>query len=366
MKVLLTAPRGIDGKGGVERLMKEILRNNGRTDIRLSYLATIGEGPFIWRQAASVFYLLAYIFRLLFAPPDIVHINMSTHGSAYRKVVYVALADVFSIPVLLHIHGAGFDEFYRKQKPFQQSLIRWSFGKAWRVVVLGNFWRRFILAEGLCPEAKIRIVTNGAPDHYLQTIDRRERTGEVRIGFAGEVGERKGVSVLLEAMAPLRALAQDWHITIAGNGKIEEMRELSRRLGMSNRVTFLGWVDSADIREMFRQSDIMVLPSFAENQPISIIEAMAASLPIVSTRIAAIDEQVAVGDNGFLVAPGDKAGLERCMRALIEDGKLRVRMGWDSRRRFCEIFEFGKFMDRLFSVYSELPQEKEHTEEVYG
>jgi glycosyltransferase involved in cell wall biosynthesis len=351
INVLITVPKGIEGKGGVERLMKDIISSDELVNFEFCTIKTVGEGGLANRLFFSLTSIVKSICIVKLNKIDIFHVNMSTHGSAFRKVILIIISSMMNCRVLLHLHGAGFDNFYRERGAIARAFISFGFRRASSIVVLGKFWRDFLREEGLADDERIHIVSNGAKDPYGGRIARNTHADPVKIVFAGEVGPRKGVGVLLEALARLETNIRPWQLHIAGNGDINGLKDDAARLGISDKVFFYGWVSSEQVHDLFRRADIMVLPSFAENQPISIIEAMAASLPVVSTQIAAIDEEVVDGVTGYLVPPGNIIELADRLSALISRSDLRQEMGREGRARFDEIFEFSRFLERLSFAY---------------
>lgn len=151
----------------------------------------------------------------------------------------------------------------------------------------------------------------------------RERRGG-RLLFVGRLAAVKGVPVLFQAFAAARAQRPDLHLTLIGDGP--ERRALESEaaaLGLSGAVTFAGYQSQEAVAEALARADALVLPSFAEGVPVVLMEAMAARLPVVATRVAGVPELVADGVSGLLVPPGDPAPLaEAILRALADDGAM--------------------------------------------
>src|SRR5690606_38241464 len=93
--------------------------------------------------------------------------------------------------------------------------------------------------------------------------------------------------------------------TIAGDGDVEEMRTKAAGLGIAGRVAFPGWVGPAEVAELIASADILALPSFAENLPVSVIEGMADGLAVVATPVGAVEDILTSEKSGLLVPPGD-------------------------------------------------------------
>jgi glycosyltransferase involved in cell wall biosynthesis len=139
------------------------------------------------------------------------------------------------------------------------------------------------------------------------------------------------VATLVEAMASLRAAAV---LRVVGDGPgLSRLRRLARRLALAERVEFLGHVPLARLAAEYARASLFCLPSRQEGFGIVFLEAMAAGLPIVAARAAAVEELLGDGESAVLVPPGDEAALAAALDALLGDAPLRQRLGAAGRRR---------------------------------
>jgi colanic acid/amylovoran biosynthesis glycosyltransferase len=165
-------------------------------------------------------------------------------------------------------------------------------------------------------------------DPSLYEVNRHADKGR-RLLFVGRLVAAKGLPILLEAMAQLG----DAVLRVVGDGPDRKMlEEMARSLGVAGRVSFLGYQSQTQVRELFKQTDVFALSSFAEGVPVVLMEAMAAGVPVVATRIAGIPELVRDEENGLLVPPGDPDAASRALRRLIEDADLRNRFAAAGRK----------------------------------
>jgi len=123
-------------------------------------------------------------------------------------------------------------------------------------------------------------------------------------------------------------------------------------LGLAGRVRFLGL--RSDIPEVLGASDVFVLSSDFEGNPLSVLEAMAAGLPIVSTAVGGVPSLLENGTSGLLVQHGDAAGLSSAMESLLADRKLRQAMGSAAARRARESFDVANMVHAYEEVYESL------------
>ena len=330
--------------------VRRSLRDEPKQDLEVRFATTRGQGHIAKSALLMPIVGLRMMGRLLGRGPDVQHINLSSNGSALRKILIAWLARHLGIPYVLHLHGSGFREYWTGAPSFIAARIRAMFAHAARTLVLGQVWRNFILER--VPEIadRITILPNAVPAPAAREA---RRDGPVVILFLGQVGPRKGVPQLVEALASLSP-DEDWVAIIAGNGQVEETRAEVARRGLAPRVRLTGWIGPDEVRSRLAQADIVVLPSFEENLPMSVIEGMAYGLAVVTTPVGAVEDIVEDGITGLLVPPGDAAGLGRALAATVSDPDLRRRLGSNARAFHRQHLEIGGYIERLTAVWREV------------
>jgi len=193
---------------------------------------------------------------------------------------------------------------------------------------------------------KMRIVHCGVePGRYAA----RHHTGRGdRLIYVGRLAAVKGLPVLLDALVTM-----DKHVklTVVGDGPDRPMLEgQTQRLGLSDRVEFVGYKSQDEVGKLLGQSDVFVMSSFAEGVPVVLMEAMASGLPVVATRIAGVGELVDDGQSGYLVPPGDTIALAKKLNLLVNDALLRSRMGVVGRTKVAAEFDLALEAQWLRSV----------------
>jgi len=217
--------------------------------------------------------------------------------------------------------------------------------------------------EGISQD-KIRVIYNGVepqailPREQVPAAERRAfqaefnlRPGALRLVCAGRLAPEKGQDLLLEALArlpgaPLQAV-------LFGEGPMRSVLEQAcAELGLGGRVLFAG--ARRDLRRWLPHFDLFALPSAWEGLSMALLEAMAAGLPAVATRVGGNPEVVLDGETGLLTAPGDVEGLARALGHLAEDAALRQRLGAAGRRRVEAQFNLERTLQELEALYTEL------------
>ena len=197
------------------------------------------------------------------------------------------------------------------------------FSSASRIIVLGSVWHNFIV--DILPDLRKNVVilpnaTRVAKPQYRSDKD------IIKILFLGRIGKNKGTPQLIEALKNIDSIFS-WHAILAGDGDIESTKSLVVEYGLEKRISLPGWVGADEVETLLADADILTLPSFSENLPMSVIEGMAAGLAIVATPVGAVEDIITDGETGLLVPPGDVKALADALRRLIEDAALRHKLG---------------------------------------
>jgi len=212
------------------------------------------------------------------------------------------------------------------------------------IIACSEFLRQILVRTYDVPEEKVELVYNAYHGPAPETA--KETPGEARAALGLPEGPRyllticrlmvwKRVDVIIEALAKLPA---DVHLLVAGDGDmLEPWTALAARLGLSNRVRFLGNVPHAQVALLIRASEIFVLNSEYEGLSHTLIEVQTLGTPIVASRVCGNPEVVVDGESGFLVDPRDPGSLVHAIAKLLEDKDSRerfVRQGLRSAQRF--------------------------------
>lgn len=247
--------------------------------------------------------------------------HLHNHFSNPSCTVAMLASELSGIPFSFTAHGP--EEFFR---PYENALSE-KIARARLVVAISHFCRSQLMVFAAPAQwDKISIVHCGIdPELYLGTP--RETFGK-RVVFVGRLTPEKGGPLLLEAFAQVFAAHPDARLTVVGDGPQRAALEARARvLGLVEAVTFAGFCNQAQVAACLSKSDMLVLPSFAEGVPVVLMEAMAAGLPTIASRVAGVPELVREGETGFVVPPGDLDTLANRLGRLMSDPNLCRRMG---------------------------------------
>ncbi len=205
------------------------------------------------------------------------------------------------------------------------------------------------------------LIPNGVPtDEYAPDPDRRLhwRTAHgiephaIVLTHVGRFAPPKNHALLIEAFAQVHADAP-LYLLLVGGGELEgAAREQVARLNLQERIHFLGV--RADVADILNASDMFVLSSRVEGNPLSVMEAMAAGLPVVSTAVGGVPELVRHGETGLLVPSEDRDALAGALQALIDDPARRQAMGAAARQHAIEHFDIRLTVQGYERLYDRL------------
>jgi glycosyltransferase involved in cell wall biosynthesis len=142
-----------------------------------------------------------------------------------------------------------------------------------------------------------------------------------------------------------------WEATLAGDGEVDQTRAKIAALGMADRVRVHGWANPADVIALEETHDVMVLPSFNENLPMSVIEGMACGMAVIATPVGAVPDIIKDGQSGLLVPPGDVAALAATLSRCISDVGLRHSLGICARAYHSQYLNLDDYAQRVVAIW---------------
>lgn len=291
----------------------------------------------------------------------IVHIHTCSGLTFFLDGALLLLARRCNNPVIMHIHGARFDEFLDHLPEPVLWIVRWLARRATRIVVLSEEWRERLASR--LGRVDLMVVPNGVP---AVSRNNNGTSGDGTIVlFLGNLGHRKGIWDLLAAAENLsprgRIVLVGGEEDIGAGHRVNE--EIARRV-LEERIAWVGPAVGEKKRAWLEQSEIFVLPSYAEGLPIALLEAMCAGLAVVTIPVGAIPTVISDGEHGLLVAPGDISGLTVALNRLIEDQELRKRLAANGRSRCIERYGIERTAAHLMGVYESIIRETSYNQEM--
>jgi glycosyltransferase involved in cell wall biosynthesis len=339
--VLIVGP-GPAQIGGVATFIKILLSSPVlRKKYELLHLDTtrgpLGAGLASRFALINIVYLVRQVYNFLLIVirnrPQIIHVPITSYWAFWKDTVFILLGRTFGLKVVAHLHGGLFERYYRESAPIVRGLIRWALYRPHVIVALSNHWKRFLLGVG--SELRVEIVPNTIEPSFVPVIDQEsyKTVGAITVLFVGQLGQHKGVFDILKSVPLVAEHRPDIRFVFAGASENQhegaEIEKASKSL--NGAVQFLGQVTGQAKLDLFLKSNLFILPSYAENLPYSLLEAMAAGLPVISTPVGAIPEVIEDGRNGFLIPPGDYQALAEKILLILGNAELQSAMSRANR-----------------------------------
>lgn len=283
--------------------------------------------------------------------PDVVHSHL--HVLRYALPSLLLLKDAS----LLHtVHNLA----EREIEPRARWIQRYAFNHG--VVPVAVAREAALSVKRLYGIQRCHVIPNGIPTACYGYPHVPRRDWRARVGFGNNdvlfvcvarFAPQKNHALLLKAFAQGPASDPNAHLVLVGEGVLREQLEgRAKDLGLARQIHFLGL--RTDIPEVLGAMDVFVLSSDYEGNPLSVIEAMAAGLPIVSTAAGGVPDLFESGKEGFLVQPGDVQGLSNAMASLLGNPEARQSLGMAAARRARENFDVSTMVQAYERVYEDL------------
>ena len=270
--------------------------------------------------------------------PDVVHIQ--SHYMIGEHVLYEAVKRGVRIVATNHFMPENLNPFLPFPQWFKDIIGRISWKDMGKVMGQADVVTTPtpLAAKAMHEHAFLRKVlplSNGIDSaaYELQPGEQIEPHPHLTVLFAGRLADEKHVDVLIEAVSKTPP-ELEVHLEIVGGGEVRPaLEELVHRLGLENRVKFLGLASDEDLRKAYIQADLFCMPGTAELQSLVTLEAMSASTPVVLADAMALPHLVRDGENGYLFTPNDSDDLAKKITMVLElPADQRAAMGQASRQ----------------------------------
>jgi glycosyltransferase involved in cell wall biosynthesis len=330
-------------------ISKPALQTGGKYAIRTGYVGILERG--LRRSLISYKYSAGFFYQFLkilhSKKISIVHIHTASYSSFWEKCLYILTGRITGKKIVLHMHGALFDVFYRDSSFFSKALIRFFLLRCHTIIVLSRSWLTFF--KSILPTANLRVVENGINLKPFISIEGMSKTTSFL--HIGEISRRKGVEDVLDVFSQIKQEGFAFHLHLAGGGELNRISQMINELGLQEHVTVHGPTRGEKKTALFAVSDVFVLASYAEGLPIAIIEALAAGLPVISTTVGGIPDVIQNEVHGFLCAPGEKNKLKEYFIKMINNPLLGRKIGEDNRLYAQNRFNIERCAAQIVDIY---------------
>ena len=290
--------------------------------------------------------------------PDvkILHVNPSLNARAvFRDAWHVLAARLAGKKVLVFWHGWDWDFAARLDRGLWALLFRVSYAHADAHVVLASRFRDYLLRRGC--RGPVHCESTSVPDELFAALrpDTGRRVGPLRLLFLSRIEKDKGIYVAIDTAAALQRSGREVSLVVAGDGAERgAAEEYVRRNGVQG-VSFAGYVVGEQKHRVLSDADVYLFPSsHGEGMPLSVLEAMAAGLPIVCTRVAGLDDFFEDGRMGYSTrTPSVESFVERV--ALLAGERQRWRAIAEFNHQYAKAnFSASVVAARLCAIYGQV------------
>jgi colanic acid/amylovoran biosynthesis glycosyltransferase len=290
-------------------------------------------------------------------PYDIVHSHFAT-----KNIIGAQLKDTGTLKggLISSFYGYDITGFIEKNGKDIYNIL---FNNASRIIIIVNQWKKKLIDLG-CSSEKI-IVNRIGVDPAKFKNDGGKIKPFIQILSIGRLVEKKGLEYGIRAFAKINKKNPNVIYKILGEGPLKRnLTILTEKLGLKEKVFFLGSKDQDEIIKIIKKSDILLAPSITakngdqEGTPVALMEAMAGGLPALSTYHGGIPELVKDEHTGFLVNEKDSNDLANKLEFLIQNPKVRKTFGRNGRKQIKDNFNTNLLNDNLIKIYEDVLWEK--------
>jgi glycosyltransferase involved in cell wall biosynthesis len=351
--------------GGIAAVISDIVNSDLSDEYSFDIFdrSDIPPGGFFKRNLLRAKRFWAFLKQTQPGNYDFVHIH-SADPAFLGTILFTLLAKARGLKVLTHMHGTDWDDFYTKAPTIRKMYTRFGFSLPDKIVVLYRLWSENI--KKLTPKADVRVIRNlihEPPPVAPRAVEELKRkltisSTDFVVLTVGSVGWRKGSFDIMRVAQQVIQDRSDVIFVLVGGG--EKPGEMAQALRMASepdlidRVRVVGETPRSKIPLYLKMAHVFLLPSYIEGMPISIIEAMAHGIAVITTPVGGIPDLLTDEESGVFIPPGAPERIAEAVIRLKEDSESRNRLARAGRRVFEEQFEFSKGIEEIRELYREL------------
>lgn len=301
--------------------------------------ARIPSGNFYSASRSETKKLVSYAKKT--GRPDLI---LAHYGHVALRLLPVARA--LDVPLIVHFHGTDVSTSLDNNRWYRASLLN-ALQHFEGIICVGSHQVEKLVELGAFRE-KISLIPCGVPTRAFKP-DKNKKTSGTQFATLSRLVAQKGIDFVLRAIAQV----PDAHLTIMGDGpELPNLKHLSSKLGISDRVIFTGTVSPSQARETLSRMDGFVQHSVdiggaSEGFGVSVAEAASMELPVIVSALGGLKDQVRDTETGFIVPMRDVNKMAEAMKKLIDDTQLAKHMGKAGRKNMVENFDIDLQVEKL-------------------
>lgn len=302
-------------------------------------------------DTSKVLYFIKSIAKLLRvfsynSQIKIVHIHCASKGSFIRKSIICLISKLYNKKTIMHMHGGGFKQFY--YYGINKYYIKFILKISDKTICLSDEWNEFF--KNIIKENKIIILGNPVED-FKNIMNKDENDKSINMLFLGKICEEKGIYELIEYLFTNKYFKENKiKLTIGGIGNIDKLKSM---MNSNINIKYVGWITKEDKLRYMSDCNLLILPSHHEGLPISILEAMSAGKPIISTNVGGIPSIVKEKHNGWLLNVHELEKLEEIFTEIFNNDDIIRIYGNNSYKESIK-FHPKNIINKLEGTYANI------------
>ncbi|MDC0362099.1 glycosyltransferase family 4 protein [Halioglobus sp.] len=347
----------LDNLGGIVAFQRSLQELNTRSEHHYHHFQT-GRVATSRLQSVSLFRLLGltlsyfhFPFYLLYLRPDVIEINSSLVLGSFKRDYWYARIAAFVCPrARLVLFNHGWNDLVKRRivQTNKIRLLRY-FGFFDCIIVLAERFRRELDAVGVATQ--VEVITTAIDLAEFEGLINKQDLKTKRLLFLSRLEKDKGIGELLDSVPALVSRHPDLEIGIAGTGGYEAAARRHQANSVCGRnIRFYGYVRGDEKLELLASADLFIFPSYGEGCPVSVLEALAAGLPIVYTPVGALPDLLENGRHGVQVQPGSSREVGTAVLHLLDNPSLMSEMG-EHNRVLSKKFDLRVIHAKLEEIY---------------
>lgn len=261
-----------------------------------------------------------------------------------------------AIPLVCTSHGG---DLYALRGKLLQGLKCRIIERSRKLTVVSSAMRNHVVGMGIPPD-KVDVISMGVDLQQRFTPDPAVERNQHELLFVGRLVEKKGLRVLLEAMPDILAEHSGTRLTVAGSGPLESaLRQQAQRLGIADRIEFLGMISQTELPDLYRRATLFVAPFLVaesgdqEGLGLVMVEALGCGCPVIASDLPAVRDVIRDGESGLLVTPGAPQALASAIIRLLDAPEQRRMLADQGRLHCSERFDWSTVAERYGPLLSD-------------
>ena len=315
-----------------------------------STVTSVPVPPVRVRAINALFRVFKFLYILITKRVDTVLIFSADSFSFLEKGLMAIIANVFHKKVIFAPRsGISIDDY--KNSKFMRWYMPIVIKASTYILCQGSFWKNFYFKMDPENEEKFVIVHNWINALEYKAVEFNLQTGVFKILYIGWLEEFKGILDLVKSLKKLSDKGLEFICNVYGNGALyEDLEKFILENKLSDKIFLKGWANKEIKREAYKNSDLFILPSHFEGFPNSLLEAMSAEMPIISSRVGAVDDIVRDTQNGLLFDHKNINQLISKIEFMINNPIARKEMAIEARKTINENFTISQAVKKFKEI----------------